>query len=64
MYEGMWNPLAEVVRPTLMPVMSAAPTADAARVARPNASSATGAAHLFLNCFISSLLVVFFTVSR
>ena len=43
----MWNPLAEVVRPTLMGVMSAALTAEAARVATPNASSAAGASHLF-----------------
>ena len=64
MYEGMWNPLAEVVRPTLMGVMSAALAAVAARVAMPNANNTAGAVHLFLNCFISLLLVVFFTANR
>ena len=48
------EPLADVVRPTLM---SAALAADAARVAMPKANSAAGAVHLFLNCFISPSLL-------
>ena len=59
----MWNPLAEVVRPTVMDFISAAPTTAAARVVMPATNNAAGTAHLFLNCFISLLPCIFFIAS-